>query len=172
MENELKHSEEFLRKIVGSKTGFSVPNEYLENFETEFELKVSEDSLPSTEGYSLPENYFDSLEDIIIQKTSTQKTKIISLNQQVKKWIPAIAASIALLFALTFIDFSNDELTDEDLISWFENDLSSISTEDLIIAFEDYDLNELDLDSNTITSQSIEEYLTNEDITVLLEDYN
>ncbi len=172
MDKEIKNIEESLKQIVGSKSGFSIPNSYFSELEDKLHINAIEDSFSTTEGFDVPDTYFDSIEESILEKVREPKQKVISLNNRVLKWIPAIAASVLLLFTLIFFDFSSDELTEDDLVAWFENDIESINQVDLLVAFEDVDLEDENFIPASINEIKIEDYLNNEDITNLFDDLN
>ena len=175
MEKEIKKSEEYLYKTVGISTGFSTPTSYFEEVDDKLLINTLENSFSKTEGFGVPDSYFESLENSILSKVNSESkaTKAIPLRKQIVKWIPAAAAAtIALFLTLNFITFGSNELTDDEIVNWFENNSEIITNDDFALAFEDADFNELSLLSNSISANSIEEYLNNnDDIESLLEDY-
>ncbi len=172
MNKEIQNSEDYLKEITKSNSGFVTPNSYFSEVEEKLYLKAVEDSFSKTEGFGVPDTYFNSLEDVILSKidATNKKVKVIPLRKKILRWIPAAAAAVIALFVtLNFFDFIDNEITDDEIINWFENDLTAVSNEDFALAFEDSDLNEISI--TTISENSIQEYLNNQDITSLLEDY-
>ena len=171
MEKEIKHIEQKLQNLVGKETGFALPKSYLSDFEDTLEMNVIESSFSKTEGYSIPENYFDSLENTILSKVK-KEPKIISFKSNVYRFITVAAAIIIVIFiGVNFVDSNSIELTDDEIANWFESDIESITNYDLALALEDVYLQDSEITISSITTNSIEEYLNNEDITNLLEDY-
>lgn len=173
MEQEIKHSEDFIKSIAGTKTGYTTPTSYFSKAEETIYLRSMQNDFSKTEGYGVPESYFDTLEDRIFENLNKEtKPKVIPIRKHLLRWIPAAAAVIALYFTLSTFDFSNNEVTNDDIVSWLESDLESITSEDFILAFEETELNNLSFASDDISTTTLEEYFDNEDITILLNELN
>ncbi len=68
MENNLKNSIEFLNYKVGKHHGFSVPEDYFNELESEIVSKKATANLPDFNGFSTPQNYFNELEDDLLER--------------------------------------------------------------------------------------------------------
>ena len=103
-------------------------------------FKIDENSKKET-GFAIPENYFENLESKIFNQIETQEVKVISIFQQSKYWITAIAAIfvIGLFFSISSKNkneesvaneeflISQTDLTTEDLAEYLtENDLKTL----------------------------------------------
>ncbi|MGY0407298.1 MAG: hypothetical protein ACWIPJ_02940 [Polaribacter sp.] len=73
MENKIKNSEDFLQSIFGKKTGFSVPKNYFESVEENCITFLSETKFSKENPFKTPENYFNTLENSILHKLQTPK---------------------------------------------------------------------------------------------------
>lgn len=114
-------------------------------------------------GFRIPDNYFDSFEDRLMQRISEEEktVKVISLWQRKSVWIPGIAAAVVISIG-TWMYFEqqkteNIEISQEYLA--YEND---ITTEDIAKHLTDEELTNLELeitDFDTQTESYINEYL-------------
>ena len=114
-------------------------------------------------GFRIPDNYFDSFEDRLMQRISEEEktVKVISLWQRKSVWISGIAAAVVISIG-TWIYFEqqkteNIEISQEYLA--YEND---ITTEDIAKHLTDEELTNLELeitDFDTQTESYINEYL-------------
>ncbi|MDN3619064.1 hypothetical protein QWY81_06285 [Polaribacter undariae] len=73
MENKIKNSEEYLNSILGKKNSFSLPKNYFDTIEDAVETKLAEENLTKENGFATPDNYFKNLEDNILSKVSAPK---------------------------------------------------------------------------------------------------
>lgn len=114
-------------------------------------------------GFKIPDNYFDSFEDRLMQRISQEEKpiKVISLWQRKSVWISGIAAAVVVSIG-TWMYFEQQktetlEISQEYLA--YEND---ITTEDIAKHLTDEDLTNLELeitDFDTKTESYINEYL-------------
>jgi hypothetical protein len=179
MENEIKHSIDFINKKVGNKNNFSVPTNYFDHLEDDISLKISEKSFKKNNAFKIPETYFNTIEDNILTTISSQekKTKVISFKQRLLKLIPyAAAASIALFIGLnSFVFNTNDILTfdmvsDDDIEYWLDE--NTISTSEIGIILEDEISDENAFYFTKLEDESIEDYINSIDNTSLLNELN
>lgn len=70
MENKLKNSIEFLNYKVGKQHGFTVPENYFNELESDVISKKTTETFPDTNGFSIPKNYFNALENELIERIS------------------------------------------------------------------------------------------------------
>ncbi len=71
MNNELQNSIKYIKEKTGSDSGFSIPENYFNGIEDDFLIKLSEEKLPNTSSFDTPGNYFDNLENDILSKIDT-----------------------------------------------------------------------------------------------------
>ncbi len=145
-------------KTEESKTGFSLPKDYFETVEDKILAKVSQ---PTSTGFKTPDNYFETVDNKILDNLQlNKKSKVISLVQRplFKVIGYAVAASLVLFFGIKSIYFSNTVPSDFDSVT-----VAQIDTwidEDLV-SFSNYDIadNFADADFSIETNISDEELL-------------
>lgn len=177
MDNKLKHSEDFLQSKIGKKNGFSTPKNYFEGIEENLFSTLSEENLPKEPSFNVPTDYFTNLEDTILAKVSSEEkqVKVVSLKTRVLKLIPIAAAASVLLF-IGINNFSNgkitiNDITSEELSSWFDNNPENLNSEEFAIVFEENDFEENELAEATIDETNLEEYLNLIDSSSLLNEF-
>lgn len=143
-------------------------------------LNNSEDFLKSVlqkgTGFTIPENYFDKIENSIIEKIVPNKeVKIISLKRILLKYIPfAAAASIALFLSLNYLNLGNikevsfETLAQSDIENWVIENSNELSDQDFVALLHSGIVNENDFALTDIKNDDIEEYIIYSDDTSLL----
>lgn len=114
-------------------------------------------------GFTIPENYFENFEDKIMSKIElkTQPLKVISLWQSKSVWISSVAALFIITVGIWYYFQENnyqDNVSSSEYLA-FEND---ISTEDIAKHLTDEDLASLEEELNTFDTQTesyIQDYL-------------
>ncbi|WP_430409041.1 hypothetical protein [Kordia sp.] len=130
--------------------GFSTPKDYFESFEARlFEKIQAEAVIPKENGFKVPDTYFDSLEDSLTAKlfsTEQEEIKVIPLSNRKRylKYISyATAACIVLLGAINFFQSDVkqgsifDDVANSEINTFIENDLIALNNYDVIMAFEE-----------------------------------
>jgi len=177
-----KNSLDILKKIG---TGFKNPESYFDTIENDVLSKLSTSNFLKKEGYTVPENYlntieatvfdairekqhvgvpknyFETIEDKVfdkIKKENTNGSRIINLKSRViKVFIPiAIAASLLLLFMINYNSSNNATSFDNVATKDIENWI-----EDDLIALDAYQIAEVFDDIN------LEDEFSQDDINVL-----
>lgn len=148
------------RKLHNIKdSGFKVPKNYFDGLEDSIMNQIELQEKVSDHGFKTPDNYFESLEDKILEK-STFKPKVISLFT--KRYL-IYASSIAAAFVLMFAIFNkNDTISFDDLeTATIENYLfeKDISTFELVSLFTEENLIDENYIDSELTEDGIEEYL-------------
>ena len=122
------------------KNKFKTPEGYFDSFNERLFARIEAEEqepdtsfLPKTDGFSVPENYFDQVERQILESQNQNTPKVVQLFAR-KNWYYA-AASVVVLVALSLFFFTNtspelqfDDLASADLelyIDEAELDLSS-----------------------------------------------
>ena len=167
MNNDLKHSEAFIRSKIGKHTGFSTPKNYFNGIEENLFVELSVKKLPKKKSFEIPSNYFEKLEDVILTKVSSEtpkETKVISFSKRVLRFVPvAAAASVLLFIGINYFTLQNstttfDDITVADIESWYENGYQSIDNDELAMVLETTDFNENDF-LNASSETDLENYL-------------
>lgn len=171
MDRELKNSEDFIRGKALHE-GFSTPENYFDSVEDGFSAKLREATLPKEHGFAAPDAYFDSLEDTLLAKVEAPKeVKVISLRKRFLKIIPAAAAAAVALLIIFNAPKEIEDPTVEEIANWFENDIYRISSDDISLAFEDLEIDD-DMVDSSINMDDIETYLENVDTSSILNEIN
>jgi len=68
MPNNIKNSEEFLNSISRKKNGFSVPKNYFNTIEEVIHAKLAEERSKNKSGFDLPNTYFKEFEESLLAK--------------------------------------------------------------------------------------------------------
>ena len=130
---------------------------------------------------SQKESEVEILEDKIISKVvvSTEKeTKVISLRQRMLKIVPAaIAASFALLISISYFNKTNteinfDNLAHSEIETWFLENSSSLTSEDIATFIPMENININDFAYTNIDDEVIEDYIIYNENTTLLNEIN
>lgn len=165
MKPNKKHIDLNLLKAKG--TGFKVPNDYFDSFESKVLSKVSSD---------IPQGYFDSFENKVFKRLKDEETtpqvKVISLKQRIiKRYIPMLAAaSIVLFIGLNFYNnnhtVSFDSLDTASVSSWLQN--TNYDADDSYVLGELLDADDISSltasNESTIKDSQIIDYLNNSDL--------
>tara|TARA_R110002051_G_scaffold239209_1_gene299850 strand:- start:49 stop:588 length:540 start_codon:yes stop_codon:yes gene_type:complete len=179
MENELKHSIQYINNKVRKKTGFSAPTDYFDNLQDSIQAKLAEESFSKKSAFKVPENYFDTLENNVLGRISSEvkETKVISFKERIFKMIPiAAAASIILFIGLnSFVFNTSDEITldslsNNDIEYWL--DTNTFHSSDISTVYEDDILDENEFLFNELEDESIEDYISLLDDPSLLNELN
>ena len=73
-QKELQHIAPNLAKIQKKGAGFSIPENYFEEIENAISNKLFTDSFSNTSGYTIPENYLEQIENTVLSKLEKERT--------------------------------------------------------------------------------------------------
>ncbi|WP_396589572.1 hypothetical protein [Allomuricauda sp. R78024] len=162
------------------KNKFKTPEGYFDSFHERLMDKINEEEneqgksiIPKSDGFSVPEEYFDTF------KVETKEAKVVQLKSYKKFYYSAaaIAAIFILIFGLTWK--TDAPITFEDLVSaeidaYFETTELDMSTYEIaeVVSLNSLEVN--DVLDNALKDENILEYLDEnvEDIEDLNLDYN
>ncbi|MEX0275802.1 MAG: hypothetical protein AB3N16_15635 [Flavobacteriaceae bacterium] len=132
---------------------FRTPKGYFEGLDERLkarlaqEMDASEEAIPKTDGFGVPQGYFGTLEDTIMEKLDGAQPKVVQLT--IHKRYYYVAASLAALFSLFFImrqdtveQVGFEDLASADIEHYFEQNELGLSSYEMA---EGMDLNELTL---------------------------
>lgn len=169
-ENYLENFEFHPKKtIIDSKTGFSIPKEYFENLETAVVSKVLK---INSSGFKTPNNYFKTIDNKILKKLDiNNQSKVFSiLKKPLFRVVSyAMAASFVLFLGLkifysTELNSDFDSVTVAQIDTWIDEDLISFSNYDIADNFADADFS---FETN-ISDEELLDYLEQTDIENLI----
>jgi hypothetical protein len=170
MKRVINHSKDWkLTKNI--KTGLSVPEDYFTGIEDELFSRLIVEKLPKHDGFKTPEAYFESLENVIIEKTKNKNGKLINFKRRNIKLI-SVAASIVLLlfFGSNFIYNTNTELSSEEIISWLDMNANSLSNDEIAFALTELNVNDINPYLTIKNEDIIESLLDSNDVDYLIEE--
>ena len=101
-------------------------------------------------GFTIPENYFENFSEKILQQLPEEELKVISIFKKHKIWLTAVAAVLVLALGIpiySLFSTNNTELDEATLESYITNQ-SNISQYDLIALLEKEDLESMKIDLN------------------------
>jgi len=170
MKRVINHSKDWkLTKNI--KTGLSVPEDYFTGIEDELFSRLIVEKLPKHDGFKTPEAYFESLENVIIEKTKKKNGKLINFKRRNIKLI-SVAASIVLLlfFGSNFIYNTNSELSSEEIISWLDMNANSLSNDEIAFALTELNVNDINPYLTIKNEDIIESLLDSNEVDYLIEE--
>lgn len=138
-------------KKYNNKSGFKIPNNYMEDFEAKLfdKLEISSKSKENKSGFQVPIDYFNTLEDTVQDRLDSVKNrgKLIPLfSKKHLYYASAVAAIFLILFSTVLLKSPN------------ASDLNELD----YAAMEQY-IEEEDLDYNDISNLIYEEGLIMDD---------
>lgn len=157
---------------------FNTPEGYFESFHDRLMDRIQKEEsgiefgIPKTDGFSVPENYFEEVVPKILSKATSEGGKVIPLGNRRNFYYAA--AAVAAIFLLVFgINWKTettplgfDDLASAEIDAYFENHEIGLSSYEIAeaIPLEDIQLN--DVLTEDLTNDILLEYLedTMEDI--------
>ncbi len=114
-------------------------------------------------GFQIPENYFDTFSEKVMNQLPTEEPKVVSLWDRNKRWIYSVAAvlvlSLTIPLANQFQSTSTEVATTE--TNEIENYLAyhaSLSDEEIIKLLDKEDIAEIDI-SNSLDEEALKQAL-------------
>ena len=173
MENNFKNIDQGWLSKLPKNSGHKVPEGYFDGVENDFSARLAEKHFPQKSGFEVPKGYFDSLEDVVLASIELpKKAKVIPLRKKFIQWIPTSAAAVVLVFLGVYF-FKNEITSDpnsEEIAIWFENNLSTISIDELTYELEESDFEDSDILDRIVETDDITKYLDENDTYILIED--
>ena len=156
--------------------GFKAPKDYFENFDESLLAKIETESLPKEAGFTVPDGYFDQLENAILKgvRDTEDEPKVVSLfNRKRVLGFVAVAACLALIVTI----FNKPEVASfEDLqtatiVDYFSEGNLDLDSNDLIALLDDETISTLTFETELTSEENIEDYLMDalDDNTLLFE---
>ncbi|NER12013.1 hypothetical protein GWK08_01040 [Leptobacterium flavescens] len=168
------------KKKYTEQEGFKVPEDYFTSFEDKLFAGLEDASTDAKDGFKVPKAYFESLEDRILdsidKENNEEEVKVIKLSSYKKYFYASIAVAAGL-----FLFFGTDlftieatvpqttvaEVENEDIDSFIDEGLLTLSTYDISMLFEDVNLEDITVAPEEIEDNALIEYLSDK-----LEDYD
>ncbi|WP_136666475.1 hypothetical protein [Flavobacterium sp. H122] len=114
-------------------------------------------------GFKIPDNYFDSFEDRLMQRISEEEkpVKVISLWQRKSKWISGIAAAVVISIG-TWLYFEQKTTENIEMTQDYLTYEADVTTEEIAMLLTNEDLTHLESEITEIDTQTenyINDYL-------------
>ena len=120
------------------------------------------DNMPKmSSGFTIPDGYFDTFSEKILEKTSSQqKVKVLSISKSKPSWYYAVAAIVTLMITIPLYSkyATNSQQIDSTTLENYLACQSGISEEEIVDLLEQEDINKIKIDIN-VDNQTIEETL-------------
>lgn len=181
MHNKLENSLKHIESKTNRKTGYVIPENYLEDFNDKL-LIAGNKIVPNTNVFKTPQNYLENFENILterIKEDSTKKIKVIPLYKKALKTISSMAAACLLIVIIyTYNNSGNNLLLDIHSISeyeldaLYENGSFNLDNDALSLAISEYNINFDDeiISSINLNNESVETYLNTIDHNSILDE--
>jgi len=157
--------------------GSNIPKDYFEEFEERLFSKLSEDIIPKETGFSVPKEYFNTLEGkiaVAVKNVDDDKKVISIFSRKTLLYAASIAAIAILVFSLINSNDSTITINEIDISSiesYIEDDSLDYNSQDLTALLTVEDLSELSAENEFISDNNITDYLIEniEDPSILIE---
>lgn len=162
--NELAHNAPKLARLKKEELGFAVPNDYFEHLQEALELRV-------WGGDSVPEGYFDQLEDKVFDRLNNE-SKVLPIQRRIiQKVLPYLAAASIALFILIKTTHNTSENAFEgielaEIEAWIDYGEIELDTYEIASVYSDEDFESLSL--NGYSDSDLIDYLDDIDLESLL----
>ncbi len=114
-----------------------------------------------TSGFTIPDNYFDNFSEKVMLKLSKNEPKVVSIWSKNIKWIYAIAAILVISLSILFTNFYqvNSNKASNAAIENYLSYNSTITDDDIVELLDYEDLTKLNILTN-IEDKEVEDLLT------------
>jgi hypothetical protein len=136
-------------------SGFKTPENYFDSLEERVMQRISFDENKIPTGFVIPDNYFDSLEEKIMQKLPTESKEVNVISFWKRKSVWLSSAAAIFLISLGTLFYFNQTETENLTIS---NDYlayqNDITTEDIALQLTDEDITTLETELTSLDSET------------------
>lgn len=142
-----------------NKNPFKTPKDYFDSFEENLmdKLHNKESIIPKSDGFSVPDNYFNTLQDKL-----KDESKVIPLRSYKRYYVAAVAALFIFVIGqqfnnteeVSFMDLANSEIE-----AYFDSNDLDMSTYELVEVLPVVQLEINDILDNHMNNDNIEDYL-------------
>lgn len=154
------------------ENSFNTPEGYFESFNNRLmdriqkeEAKEDGSIIPKTDGFVVPNDYFDEVTPVVLSKINSKEPKVIPLktNRRFYYGIAAVAAIFLLIFSLTWESnpepITFDDLANAEIEAYFDNTDLEMTTYEIaeVVSMEEIELN--DILDDELEDDIIMEYL-------------
>ncbi len=146
---------------------FKTPEDYFEGFTDKLITKLSEELTieKKTDGFTIPDAYFDSLYQNIQNKLHTPDPKVFRINTFKKYYyVSAVAAVVLLFIGITLTNKTKitfDDIAISDIENYFDDNDLDMSTYELAQMLPIDELEIKDIIDNQLNDENIIDYIDN-----------
>lgn len=159
MNNELEHITPQLHNLKVKKQGFSIPENYFNHLEEDCNIQLFLSDLPQKTGMKVPDNYFNAFEDNLLTELALQKSKKVKILKLIKI-VSSVAAVFFISFGLGRYFMNLQKLSDNDFEQLTVYSTAQINDYELANIYEK-ELEQIEI-TDFITTDEIESYLQND----------
>lgn len=136
-------------------SGFKTPENYFDSLEERVMQRISFDENKINTGFKVPDNYFDSFEEKVIQKLPSDNVEIKVISLWQRKSFWLSSVAAVFLISLGTLYFFNQQ-TSSDLTSTSDYLAyqSDITTEDIATQLTDDDITALETELTSFDSET------------------
>ncbi len=127
----------------------------MKNFELDTNKKI-------ISGFTIPDNYFDNFSERVLQKLPKEKTKIITFYSRNKRWFYSAAAVLVISLSVPIvyqIQNKEQETTSNEVESYLVNH-TSFSDDDVVNLLDQEDIEKLKNVNTPIEKEALEDVLS------------
>lgn len=158
-------------KPYNKNNPFKTPESYFEGFEDALFLEMKRFDEGKKAGFSVPDGYFNNVENEILSKTNIAKTKVIRLNPY-KKWYYLAGSVAACLVVFLLIknrlpSTSMNTLEVAEIEQMIDKGYIAVNSYEVLSVYSDENLEDISLTEEPVSDSELIEYLHDN-----LENYN
>ncbi|RXR19045.1 hypothetical protein EQG63_06255 [Flavobacterium amnicola] len=136
-------------------TGFKIPENYFDSLEERVMQRISFDENKIATGFKVPDQYFDSLEEKVMQKLPLETKEVKVISLWQRKSVWISSIAAVFLISLgTLYFFNQQDSTDLTISSDYLAYQSDITTEDIALQLTDEDITALESELTTFDSET------------------
>ena len=154
------------------KNSFNTPEGYFDNFNDRLMDRIKKEDMgevtsliPKTDGFVVPDSYFDEVTPTVLSKTVAKETKVVplKLHRNFYYGVAAVAAIFILIFNMTWNStpepITFDNLANAEIESYLENTDFEMTSYEIaeVVSLEEVKLN--DILNDDLEDDIIMEYL-------------
>jgi len=113
-------------------------------------------------GFKIPEHYFDTLSEKVMQQLPKDEPKVVSFYARNKRWMYSAAAVLVLSLSIPIVyqmQNREEELTSSEVETYIVNH-TTLSDDDIVNLLDQEDIDKLKIDT-PIEKEALEEVLSN-----------
>lgn len=130
MDKKTQNSEDYIKDITQKEDGFFVPENYFDNIEDSLAVKISESTLPNDAAFIAPDNYLSAFDEKLLQKIDFPKDEVKVISLKTTRILKLIPTAAAAACILLFIGLNYFPVSNK--ITFEE-----VSSEELEVWFND-----------------------------------